>query len=110
MGKKCEVLPLCSYEMMNQQQLEKAYSEAKNDYDCLINAHLSLNMARGKPSTEQLGLVDGIFSMLYATGCDIFHKRRFPCTGSAFYEICFIIIGFKAIFKIRSKPCAGVCS
>lgn len=64
MGKKCEVLPLCSYEMMNQQQLEKAYSEAKNDYDCLINAHLSLNMARGKPSTEQLGLVDGIFSML----------------------------------------------
>ena len=44
------------YSKMNREELEDLKSELKKQYDDVKSQNLKLNMARGKPSPEQLGL------------------------------------------------------
>lgn len=48
---------------MDSQQLTEFYAQQKVQYDELKAQKLSLNMARGKPSRDQLGLSDGLLNM-----------------------------------------------
>lgn len=44
------------YSKMKKEELEDLKSELKKQYDDVKSQNLKLNMARGKPSPEQLGL------------------------------------------------------
>ena len=55
---------MASYLEMNTEELKNAYAAAKTAYEMCQSAHLSLNMARGKPGKEQLELVSGLMSVL----------------------------------------------
>ena len=49
---------------MNQSELNEFYAAAKKEYEACKAKGLSLNMARGKPSKQQLDLVSGILTAL----------------------------------------------
>ena len=51
---------------MNVGQLRQFYEETKKEYDAFCDRHLQLNMARGKPSAEQLDLALGVLEALHA--------------------------------------------
>lgn len=56
------------YSKMNREELEDLKSELKKQYDDVKSQNLKLNMARGKPSPEQLGLsMDMLNSSLSAS-------------------------------------------
>lgn len=63
---------------MNEAELRTEYKELKREYERFKARGLSLNMARGKPSSEQLDLAMGILDMLdgrsvleFASGVDV---------------------------------------
>lgn len=47
---------------MNREELASVVAENQKRYDEYLNAHLSINMARGKPSPEQLGMSTDTFA------------------------------------------------
>lgn len=47
---------MSSYEKMTVGQLQEEYAKLKNEFDAVKKQKLALNMARGKPSVEQLAL------------------------------------------------------
>ena len=51
-----------NYLKMNRRGLETEYAVLKDEFKKLKNMNLSLNMARGKPSPEQLSLSNSMFS------------------------------------------------
>lgn len=53
-----------SYRKMTREQLEKEMQQVKAEYRKVLDRHLSLNMARGKPCREQLQLSMGMMSLL----------------------------------------------
>ena len=52
------------YETMTREERGRAYDELQKRFQSLCEKKLSLNMARGKPSTEQLDMVSGILTVL----------------------------------------------
>ncbi len=46
--------------------LRSYYAEAKQEYNAFLNAGISINMARGRPSPEQLDLSDALFDLTRA--------------------------------------------
>ena len=67
-----------SYLQMNAAELQNEYSVLRTRYDAVCGEHLSLDMSRGKPCTEQLGLSDELLfalkskdDCLTASGFDI---------------------------------------
>ena len=60
------------YSKMNREELEDLKSELKKQYDDVKSQNLKLNMARGKPSPEQLELsMDMLNSSLSASDWNI---------------------------------------
>lgn len=55
---------MSEYERMNKKERALAYQEATSEYESLLEKHLNLNMARGKPSTEQVDMVSDMLSVL----------------------------------------------
>ena len=52
------------YENLSQAQKQEAYAAAVKEFEAYKEKHLNLNMARGKPSAEQLDLVSGLLTIL----------------------------------------------
>lgn len=48
------------YSELTKEQLMQEYRSVKEQYDACLNQNLKLNMARGKPSKQQLDLAEGI--------------------------------------------------
>ena len=53
-----------TYEKMTQTERSAAYKELLQRFEALCEKKLALNMARGKPGTEQLDMVSGILTVL----------------------------------------------
>ena len=51
-----------SYESMTKQELTDAYNETLKHFEACKAKNLKLNMARGKPGSEQLNLMDGLLT------------------------------------------------
>ena len=52
------------YSTMSQQELEETYQKEILHFESCKSQHLKLNMARGKPSTDQLNAVSGVLKMV----------------------------------------------
>ena len=52
------------YSCMTTEQLEREYAQILAEYDRVKAQGLKLNMARGKPSTQQLDLVSDILQVM----------------------------------------------
>ena len=52
------------YEDFTVEEIKEEYSAVKNDYEALKGSGLKLNMARGKPSKQQLDMVSDILTVL----------------------------------------------
>lgn len=60
---------MSAYLSMNQEQLEREYRDVFNEYSTCKAQNNNLNMARGKPSKEQLDLMNGILDCISAEDC-----------------------------------------
>ena len=49
------------YSCMSREELEREYGSVLASYEACKAQGLKLNMARGKPATEQLDMVSGLF-------------------------------------------------
>ena len=52
------------YEKLSAQELEREYASLKRQYENEKGRGLCLNMARGKPGSEQLDLSNGLLDIL----------------------------------------------
>lgn len=70
---------------MSKQALTARVAELRAEYEKVQQMHLNLNMARGKPATEQLELSDGLLTALSATdamqGVDKMEIRNYGLPG-----------------------------
>ena len=55
---------MTAYSCMTNEELEREYSKVLTSYNHMKEQGLKLNMARGKPSTQQLDLVSGLLTAL----------------------------------------------
>ena len=56
------------YSCMSREELEREYGSVLASYDACKAQGLNLNMARGKPATEQLDMVSGLLTVLQTPG------------------------------------------
>ena len=82
------------YSQMNPAALSAAYDAALEDYRGFQGKNLSLNLARGKPSAEQLSLSDGLYDTLREGFCsDGIDTRNYgelmglPCARRYFADL-----------------------
>ncbi len=73
---------------------EKIYVAEKNRYDEFLKMNLSLDISRGKPSSEQLALSDGLLTAL---------KSSSDCIGSADYRNYGFLDGIPEAKKLFSE-------
>ena len=52
------------YSCMSREELEREYGSVLASYEACKAQGLNLNMARGKPATEQLDMVSGLLTVL----------------------------------------------
>jgi len=75
------------YSCMTREELEREYGSVLASYEACKAQGLKLNMARGKPATEQLDMVSGLLTVLqtpedcYDDGVDALNWRVFPVPG-----------------------------
>ena len=71
------------YSQMNHSQLEEEYARTKAAYEAFCTLGLSLNLARGKPSAEQLDLSNAMLHTLDDESfvCDGFDVRNYGWMG-----------------------------
>lgn len=63
---------------MKKSELEQFYKQAKEEYEGYKAKGLSLNMARGKPSAEQLDLTEGLLTAV-STNADCYSEDGTDC-------------------------------
>ncbi len=62
---------------MSKQQLLAEYQSIKNQYQEILGQGLSLDLSRGKPSAEQLDMIDGLLTCIDRDAC--FSDSGFDC-------------------------------
>ena len=65
------------YQDMSKQQLLAEYQSLQKEYQDIKALGLSLDLSRGKPSTEQLDMVDGLLTCIDHDAC--FSESGFDC-------------------------------
>ncbi len=65
------------YSDMSKQQLLAEYRSLQNKYQNILDQGLSLDLSRGKPSAEQLDLIDGLLTCIDRDAC--FSESGFDC-------------------------------
>ena len=68
------------YSCMTREELEREYGSVLASYEACKAQGLNLNMARGKPATEQLDMVSGLLTVLQTLqgGSGVRRRRGFP--------------------------------
>ncbi|MDP4153575.1 MAG: aminotransferase class I/II-fold pyridoxal phosphate-dependent enzyme [Bacillota bacterium] len=69
---------MASYLELSKPEAERLYEEAKNSYENYKAMNLRLDMSRGKPSSKQLSITDGILTVL-KSGEDCYNENGFDC-------------------------------
>ena len=85
-----------SYLKMNQSELECEREKLLKEYDEFKNKELKLDMSRGKPSSNQLDLTNGMLTVL-ENGDDCFSENGFDCRNYGLFD------GIPEIKEIFSK-------
>ena len=62
---------------MSKQQLLDEYQSLQEDYQNILNQNLALDLSRGKPSAEQLDMIDGLLTCIDREHC--FTDSGFDC-------------------------------
>ena len=92
--------PLC---LFSKDELSELYKNTYCEYDGLLSEHLTLNMARGKPSSEQLDLSEDILNSVL-TNQDCFSKDNVDCRNyGEFYGLKEIRELFSQIIGVPAK-------
>ena len=65
------------YTEMSKQQLLAEYNSLQKDYQNILEQKLSLDLSRGKPSAEQLDMIDGLLTCIDREAC--FSDGGFDC-------------------------------
>ena len=58
------MIDMTPYSCMSREELEREYGSVLASYEACKAQGLNLNMARGKPATEQLDMVSGLLTVL----------------------------------------------
>ena len=58
------MIEMTPYSCMSREELEREYDSVLASYEACKAQGLNLNMARGKPATEQLDMVSGLLTVL----------------------------------------------
>ena len=92
--------PLC---LLRKEAISELYNQKYSEYEQLFSEHLSLNMARGKPSPEQLDLSEDILTSVI-TNQDCFSRDNVDCRNyGEFYGLKELRELFSQIINVPSE-------